>query len=273
VLGDSWYSFPIWTQLSTIALLLTPEYQTRLVQQIYHEGHDNAFQWPAQYCWPEGFMRRWSFVATAGGPNDPDMPSHHVIVTPSLVQITAGTADNFVTNIFIGRSFDMTGLVPRLGADVPRWNGETIGFWDGDVLITWTSNIQGWISHGLFEFSSKLQTIEIYTPIRDAAGKVTALNDETVFYDPDAFVEPIRIVNNLSRVGGFETGAPRAQIECIPTIFPVDGRAAVKAPGSAFTYEVPDMFGRPWAKIWEKYFEKGMARPSEKDLFDFKGKP
>jgi hypothetical protein len=166
----------------------------------------------------------------------------------------------------------MTGQVPRLGADVPRWNGETIGFWDGDVLITWTSNIQGWISHGLFEFSSKLQTIEIYTPLRDHAGKLTGLNHEAVLYDPDAFVEPLRIVNNLSRVGSFEAGAPRAQVVCIPTIFPVDGRAVAKSPGNAFTYEVPDMFGRPWAKIWEKYFENGMARPSEQDLFDFKGK-
>ena len=65
--------------------------------------------------------------------------------------------------------------MPRLGADVPRWYGETIGFWDGDVLVTWTSNIQGWTSHGLFEFSSKLQTIEIYAPNRDASGTFSGL--------------------------------------------------------------------------------------------------
>jgi hypothetical protein len=39
------------------------------------------------------------------------------------------------------------GGVPRLGEAVPRWYGETIGFWDGDALITWTSNIQGWTTH------------------------------------------------------------------------------------------------------------------------------
>jgi len=27
------------------------------------------------------------------------------------------------------------------------------------------------------------------------------------------------------------------------------------------------MFGRPWAQIWEKYFEKGMERPKAKDIF------
>ena len=94
------------------------------------------------------------------------------------MQILAGVARNFVTNIHIGREFNMDGAVPRLGADVPRWYGETIGFWDKDTLITWTSNIQGWTAHGAFEYSNKMQTIEIYTPNRDASGKFIGLNHE-----------------------------------------------------------------------------------------------
>jgi hypothetical protein len=27
------------------------------------------------------------------------------------------------------------------------------------------------------------------------------------------------------------------------------------------------MYGRPWAQIWEKYFEQGMERPKPKDIF------
>jgi len=35
-------------------------------------------------------------------------------------------------------------------------------------------------------------------------------------------------------------------------------------------YEVPDMYGRPWAHIWEKYFEDGMeGAGSEDDIFSF----
>ncbi len=96
----------------------------------------------------------------------------------------------------------MEGAVPRLGADVPRWYGETVGFWDKDALITWTSNIQGWMVHGKFEFSSKLQTVEIYTADRDAQGKITGLATKPIFYDPEALVEPIRIVRTLNRMGG-----------------------------------------------------------------------
>ena len=125
---------------------------------------------------------------------------------------------------------------------VPRWYGETIGFWDKDALITWTSNIQGWAGHGVFEFSSKLQTIEIYTPMRDKAGKVTALNHESVFYDPEAFVEPIRIVRNYQRLSGFEEGDPPPFIECIATIYPIKGHSTPVSPGAVIEYEVPDMY-------------------------------
>ena len=36
-------------------------------------------------------------------------------------------------------------------------------------------------------------------------------------------------------------------IDCVQTIFPVDGKATPVAPGTVIQYEVPDMYGRPWA--------------------------
>ena len=260
---ETWYGFMLWNQTPTILSLLQPEYQMRMVQQLYHEAVDNAPQWPASYCWPEGFMRRWATVAVNDQP-------HTMLVTPSLVQIMVGVADNFITNIHIGRKFNTEGAVPRLGPDVPRWYGETIGFWDHDTLITWTSNIQPWTVHGSFEFSSKMQTIEIYTPNRDASGRFVGLNHEAIFYDPDALVQPIRIVRNLVKQSGFEQGDPYTFIECVQTIFPQRGRPTPVSPGAVIPYEVPDMYGRPWAHIWEEYFEKGMERPQEADPFVFK---
>jgi len=257
----TWYGMLV-NQISTILSLLTPEYQLRMVEQNYHEGTTNAPQWPGQYCWPEGFMRRYHFAGTG---------EHYVMVTPDLVQILSSSAGNFMTNIHIGREFDMDGAVPRLGADVPRWFGETIGFWDGDALVTWTSNIQGWASHGVFEFSSKLQTIEIYTPNRDAGGAFLGLRHETVFYDPEAYVEPVRIVRDLEKLGNLDEDEPFTYVECIRQIFPIEGRAQSVAPGTVIPdYEVPDMYGRPWAHIWRKYWEAGMRPPAENDdIFSF----
>jgi hypothetical protein len=261
--GQNWYAELLWNQFPTLLSLLTEEYQTRMVQEAYHTGNTNAPQWPGQYCWPEGFMRRWHYHAVTNQP-------HQVIVTPTLVQFLAGDADNFITNIHIGRSFDTDGTLPHLGGEVPRWYGDTIGFWDGDALITWTSNIQPWKVHGNFEFSGMLQTIEIYTPRRDAAGTFVGLDHEGVFYDPEALVQPIRMTRTLERISGFESGDPYTFIECVQTIYPIDGRARPVVSGSVIPFKVPNVYGRPWAQIWEEYHEKGMTRPAEKlpDIFN-----
>jgi hypothetical protein len=255
----SWYGM-LMNQMPTILSLLTDEYQTRMVQQAYHQANTNASQWPGQYCWPEGFMRRWHFAGTQ---------EHQILVTPMLVQILSSSSGNFMTNIHIGRAFNLEGSVPRLGADVPRWYGETIGFWDGDALITWTSNIQGWTSHSVFEFSNKMQSIEIYTPIHRADGTFVGLRHEAVLYDPEALVEPVRIVRDLTKLSDYEEGEPYVFPDCLETIFPIKGLATPVAPGTVIDFEVPDMYGRPWAQIWEKYWEQGMRRPEPDDLFSF----
>jgi hypothetical protein len=263
---QNWY-WGAHSQIPTMLSVLTPEYQQRTVQEAYHQVRGHAM-WPSNFCWPEGFMRRWYPFAVW---------EHQVIATPDMVQISAGVADNFVTNVYVGRRFNMedvpNGGVPRLGAAVPRWYGETIGFWDGDVLITWTSNIQGWKSHSLFEFSSKLQTIEIYTPIRDASGKFVGLNHEAILYDAEALVEPVRIVRNLHKIHAFTDAdaAPLPFIECLPTIYPIKGHGRAVSPGDVIEYEVPDMYGRPWDSMWQKYFEREMSRPkADESLFDFR---
>jgi hypothetical protein len=250
-------------QMPTILSLLTPEYQTRMVQEEFHQAVTNTPHWQSQYCWPEGFMRRWHEFAVW---------EHYIMVTPDMVQILAGVARNFITNINIGREFNMTGAVPRLGQDVPRWYGETIGFWDHDTLITWTSNIQGWKVHGAYEHSNKLQTIEIYSPNRDKDGKFIGLNHEAIFYDPDALVEPVRIIRNYVKLSNMTEGDPYVFIECIPTIYPVKGKATPVTPGTTIEYQVPDMYGRPWAQMWEQYDEAGMEKPVNEDIFDFSDK-
>jgi hypothetical protein len=241
-------------QVPTYLTLLTPEYQKRFVQQMYHYSGSNAAQWPGSYCWPEGFMRRF---AQYGGARV------NLVMTPELILDIRNAAKTLVSQIHIGRQFNEDGVVPRLGPDVPQWLGETIGFWDGDALITWTSNIQGWISHGGFEFSNRLQSIEIYTPRTDAAGTLIGITQEVVLYDPEAFVQPLRIVQHLDRLGGHRDIEPFPIMECIPQSFPVKGHATPMSPGQTFEYTPPDIFGRPWAQIWERYHEDGMERPKE----------
>ena len=146
--GAEW----IWgtvNQTPTILSLLTPEYQKRMVQINYHEAVDNAPQWEASFCYPEGFMRWWA-QASQGG-------NFQLTMTPWQVQFLSGIAANFLRQVLIGKQHVQK---------VPQWYGETVGFWDGTALVTWTANVQGWtLSHSMFEFSDKMETVETFKPV------------------------------------------------------------------------------------------------------------
>ncbi len=85
-------------------------------------------------------------------------------------------------------------------------------------------------------------------------------------------MEPIRIVRTLTRMGGMDQGNPYAFIECVPNIYAIKGHATGITPGQTIEYEIPDMYGRPWAATWSKYFEPGMKDPDkakEDEMFNF----
>jgi hypothetical protein len=247
-------------QTSTILSLLTPEYQRRTVQMHFHQAVTNAPLWPAQFCWPDGFLRLFARQAHL---------SMDFVTTPQRLQIMASSAENFVRHFNVGRTFDLSGAVPRLGLEEARWFGESVAFWDGDTLVTWTSNVMPWITHGVFEHSGKMQTVEIFSPRRNPSGVLAGLEHEIILYDPEALAEPLRLVQVHIKTGNLEDVDPFIYTRCIQTIFPVDGRPKPFVPGATLPYTVPEMFDRPWARIWERYFEQGMARPKEKPLLEF----
>ena len=84
-------------QVPTLLSLLTPEYQQRMVRQIYHEGVNAAHQWSASYCWPEGFMRQW-----ATGPK----PSR-IVVTPEVVLFMGSGSGNMWRVVHLNREFPL----------------------------------------------------------------------------------------------------------------------------------------------------------------------
>ena len=87
---SSWYNGAV-VQIPTYLSLLTPEYQKRFVQQMYHYSGSNAAQWPGSYCWPEGFMRRF---AQYGGGGDVS-----IVMTPDLILDMREAAKTLITQI------------------------------------------------------------------------------------------------------------------------------------------------------------------------------
>ena len=231
-------------QTATMLSLLTPEYQTRMVQQNYHETVSNAPQWNASFCYPEGLMRWWA-EASLGGDIE-------VMVTPTQVQFIAGIADNFLRKILIDQQHV---------EQVPQWYGETVGFWDGDKLVAWTASVQGWtLSHSMFEYSNNMEIIEVFTPTPDGNG----LTVDATFYDPDAFTKPLHEVTPWMKTRG--PADPKARftfVECrvmSQIVNDENGRPTQRIPGDPGYI---DYFGRPWAQDWEEHFEKGWKHPKD----------
>jgi hypothetical protein len=222
--------------------LLTPEYQRRMVQQNYHEVVNNSPQWMAAFCYPEGLMRWWA-EASLGGDIE-------VMVTPNQVQFLSGIADNFLRKVLVGRKHVQ---------QVPQWFGETVGFWNGNTLVAWTANVQGWtLSHSMFEYSSNLEIIEVFKPSAD--GKVITV--EATFYDPEAFSRPLHTVTPWERRAGLDDPETRFTfVECrvqSTIVNGPDGKPTQLIPGDPGFI---DYFGRPWAQNWEEHFEKGWKKP------------
>jgi hypothetical protein len=232
-------------QTATMLSLLTPEYRKRMVQQNYHEVVNNSPQWNASFCYPEGFMRWWA-EASLGGEIE-------VTMNPFQVQFLAGIADNLLRRVLIGRTHVQ---------QVPQWYGETVGFWDGNKLVAWTANVQAWtLTHSMFEYSSKMQTIETFTPSAD--GKVITV--DTTFYDPEAFTRPLHMVTPWERTSGLDHPEKRfTYVECRVQSTIINGPDGKPTQLTPLDPGYIDYFGRPWAQNWEEHFEKGWKKPEDK---------
>jgi hypothetical protein len=240
--SDSQWTWGTINQVPTILSLLTPEYQKRMVQMNYHEGVDNSPQWNASFCYPEGFMRWWS-EASQGG-------NFQLTMNVNNIQFISGIAANFLRQVLVGKQHVQK---------VPQWYGETVGFWDGTTLVTWTANVQGWtLSHSMFEFSDNLETIETYAPVYNN-GTFASLKHEAVFYDPDAFAQPLHLTMQFNRMAGLDNDTRRyTYIECLSNLKDTNGRPTQLTASDA---RFVDYYGRPWAQNWDKYFEAGWDKP------------
>src|SRR5579862_7123878 len=111
----------------------------------------NAPQWNASFCYPEGFIRWWSQPSQAG--------NFQLTMSTWNVQMISGIADNFLRQVMVGKTEHVQKVL--------QWYGETIGFWDGTTLVTWTANIQPWtLTHAMFETSAKMETVETLAGVR-----------------------------------------------------------------------------------------------------------
>jgi hypothetical protein len=232
--GRNWLNMRT-VQASTIVSLLSPEYQEFYVQQLKAEAEARAW-WPAAFCLPESPTRFW----TRGvGPLFQVTPQAVAIIHPNFSQANIGL-----------RWIETTGEghTPE-ELYYPNFMGESVGFWDGDVLIVHTNQLRGWLhGHGELEYSDELTLVERY----QRAGDV--IEAELTLYDPIAFVQPLHTAATLN-LRETPTTIPWAFCSSsigpsINTYFDEDGFLQERSPMDPMWWDPTEP--RPWGRIWEQ---------------------
>jgi hypothetical protein len=147
---------------------LTPEYQQKLVKRI--EDANRGIEWdPISTCSPPGHPR-WL--------TEPFLKEF--VVTPDLTWLINEMVNDIRRVYTDGREH-----VPEADR-YPLYNGDSIGFWDGDKLVVHTNQL----TSGIYQrrnpdYTDQVETVEIWQKADD---KTLAV--DVWVYDPPALAEP-----------------------------------------------------------------------------------
>jgi len=78
----------------------------------------------------------------------------------------------------------------------PLWNGDSIGFWDGDSLVIHTTQLMGGqYQRSQPDYTDQVETVERWRKVND-----NTIEAEVTIYDPPVLVKPWRVVQRYGRV-------------------------------------------------------------------------
>ena len=157
---------------SDVVQLLHPEYQESYLLDLRSviEGR----LWGAgTFCLPSGFFNALS-------------PTEWIVTPDRTWNLGESNTGNTIRWIYTNGE----GHIPE-NFGYPKWYGETIGFWDGDSLVTHTNQVKGWAG-GVYEYSDQLEAVERYTRVGDV------IEAEITVYDPEVFVRPLHATGRFT---------------------------------------------------------------------------
>jgi hypothetical protein len=157
---------------------LTPAFQQKLVQRV--AGVKRGIEWdPISTCAPPGHPRWLTEPFT-----------REFIVTPKQTWLINEMVNDIRRIYSDGREH-----VPEADR-YPLYNGDSIGFWDGDQLVIHTNQLQAGIyQRSNPDYTDQVETVEIWRKADDRT--VTA---DVWVYDPPALVEPWHVKQSYVRL-------------------------------------------------------------------------
>ena len=147
---------------------LTPEFQAKMLKRI--ELAKQGIEWdPISTCAPPGHPR-WL--------TEPFLKEF--IVTPDQTWLVNEMVNDIRRVYTDGREH-----VPEVDR-YPLYNGDSIGFWDGDRLVVHTNQLHSGIyQRSNPDYTDQVETVEIWQKVNP-----TTLDVDVWVYDPPALVEP-----------------------------------------------------------------------------------
>jgi hypothetical protein len=78
----------------------------------------------------------------------------------------------------------------------PLWNGDSVGFWDGDTLVVHTTQLMsGQYQRSQPDYTDQVETVERWRKLDN-----DTLEADVTIYDPPSLVKPWHVVQRYSRV-------------------------------------------------------------------------
>jgi hypothetical protein len=157
---------------------LTPEYAQRHKEKL--ERVAKGIEWdPISNCIPPGYPR-W-------------------LTTPFLREFALRPDQTLLINEMLADTrriyTDGRGHTPDDEA-YPLWNGDSIGFWDGDSLVIHTTQLMsGQYQRQQPDYSDRVETVERWRKTDD-----NTIETDVTIYDPPALVKPWHVVQRYVRV-------------------------------------------------------------------------
>jgi hypothetical protein len=148
---------------------LTPEYHEKLLKRV--EDVKRGIEWdPISTCAPPGHPR-WL--------TEPFL--RDFVVTPDQTWLINEMVNDIRRIYTDGRDH-----VPEADR-YPLYNGDSIGFWDGDKLVIHTNQLQAGIyQRSNPDYTDQVETVEIWQKAADG----NSIGVDVWVYDPPALVEP-----------------------------------------------------------------------------------
>ena len=165
-------------------MVLTEEYSARYteVQRQLREEGDVRYD-RLTHCEPSGYPR-WIV----------EPYFKEFVLTPDQTWLMQDF-QNETRRVFTdGRAHDIL--------DGHSWLGDTIGFWDGNKLVTWTLGVMpADYFRGHPENSAELQSAEVWQRIDGEDGERDRISVQATMYDPAALTEPFNMAADYYDAG------------------------------------------------------------------------